>query len=139
MKPVLVPYLKFMGKANDAMTFYKSVFGGELTVQTYGESGQSDNPEEKDLVMHSELKTENFTFMATDGNSQHQVHIGDNISMSVIGSDQALLTGWFNSLAEGGNITLALEKQFWGDVFGQLTDKFGIEWMFNISSGQPEQ
>ncbi|HVT00741.1 MAG TPA: VOC family protein [Patescibacteria group bacterium] len=134
MKSTLLPYLNFTGKTREAMEFYKSIFGGELTTQTYAEGNPNCAPEDKDLTMHSELKTENFTFMAADGNSEHPVHVGDNISMSLIGSDLEQLTEWFNKLAEGGKADYPLAKAPWGDTFGMLTDKFGIHWMVNVSA-----
>lgn len=129
----LSPYLTFMGKAKEAMEFYHSILGGELQVQTYGESGQSDKPEEKDFVMHADLKSDAINFFASDGNAEHQVHPGDNVSLCLMGTDEAKLTEIFNKFSEGGKIDLPLEKQFWGDTYGQLTDKFGVRWMVNIS------
>lgn len=59
--------------------------------------------------------------------------------MSIVGSDEAKLTEYFNKLSVGGKVTMKLEKQFWGDTFGMLVDKFGVQWMVNITSGQPFQ
>lgn len=134
MTPTLTPYLNFMGQTAEAMKFYQSILGGELNMQTYAQSGQSDKPEEKDLIMHAELKNGALTFMASDGNSEHQIHVGDNIHMSIVGTDEAMLTKYFNGLAEGGKVDMPLVKQFWGDTFGMLTDKFGVHWMINISA-----
>jgi PhnB protein len=136
MKTTLSPYLNFMGQTREAMEFYHAVLGGELTMQTYGESGQSKDESEKELVMHAVLKTDDLMFMAADGNKEHQVHMGDNIQMSLGGSDEEALTKYFNGLAEGGKVTMPLAKQFWGDTFGMLIDKFGVHWMVNISSGE---
>lgn len=135
----LHPYLNFMGQAKEAMEFYHSVLGGELKISTYGESNPATKPEEKDLTMHAELKTPSFTFFASDGNAEHQVKIGDNVQMSLVGemADEATLTKWFNGLSVGGQVTMPLAKAPWGDTFGMFTDKFGIHWMVNISAGQP--
>lgn len=129
----LHPYLNFMGHTKAAMTFYHSVFGGDLTMQTYGESGMSNKPEERDLIMHADLHNGDLSFFAADGNAEHQVHMGDNVQMSLVGSEDVLLTKYFNGLAEGGHVDMPLEKAPWGDTFGMLTDKFGIHWMVNIS------
>lgn len=137
MKPVLLPYLNFMGQTTEAMKFYQSVLGGELKMQTFGESGMPVKEEDKNNVIHAELKNEYFTFMASDGNAEHPVTMGDNIHMSLIGTDEKLLTEWFKKLAEGGTVGMPLAKQFWGDIYGQLTDKFGVHWMVNISMTQP--
>jgi len=138
MKPTLAPYLNFSRKTGEAMKFYQSILGGELIMQTFGESGMNKNPEDKDLVMHAELKNDSLSFMASDGNAERPVHMGDNISMSIVGSDVDLLTKYFNRLAEGGKIDMPLAKQFWGDTFGMLTDKFGVHWMVNIASPKNE-
>lgn len=140
MKPTLTPYLYFNGQTKEAMEFYQSILGGELVMQKYSETGMPTSEETKDLVIHAELKNDSLSFMASDGNAEHPIHMGDNIHMSVVGSDAGSLTDWFNRLAEGGKIDMPLEKQFWGDVYGMLTDKFGVHWSINISSGeQPQQ
>ena len=71
--------------------------------------------------------------MASDGNSENPVRMGDNISMSIAGDDETVLTEYFNKLSEGGKVDMPLAKQFWGDTFGMFTDKFGIHWMIILS------
>jgi PhnB protein len=140
MNTVLLPYLNFMGKTAEAMRFYQSIFGGSLAMQTFAEAGIPTPPETKDNVIHAELKTPDFTFMSSDGDTEHPVTMGNSVNMSLIGTDEQQLTEYFNRLAEGGTITLPLAKQFWGDTYGQLTDKFGIHWMVNIgTAGMEEQ
>ena len=118
------------------MEFYKSVLGGELEMQKFGDTPEmKSTPDQKDRVIHATLKNESLTFMASDGPVEYPVTMGNNISMSIVGTDEALLTGYFNGLSKGGKIDMPLAKQFWGDTFGMLTDKFGIHWMVNISSG----
>ena len=135
MKPTLTPYLNFNGNAAEAMKFYQSVLGGELKIQTFGESGMPDIPEEeKNRTIHADLKNDTLSFMASDGHASQEVKFGDNIHMSIAGSDEAKLTEFFNKLAEGGKVDMPLAKQFWGDTFGMLTDKFGVHWMVNISA-----
>ena len=139
-KTVLNPYLNFNGAdTGNAMKFYKSIFGGDLTMQTFGESGMSKNEEEKDFVIHAELKTKEFTFMASSGHADHSVNFGDNIHMSLAGENEEELTTYFNKLSEGGEVNLPLAKQFWGDIYGQVTDKYGIHWMVNIHNPNAEQ
>ena len=138
MKTVLIPYLIFNGRDTaNAMNFYKSIFGGELTIQTFADAGMTQNESEKDYVIHSELKSDDINFMASSGHEGEEVKFGDNITMSLMGEDEEKLTEWFNKLTEGGKVDLKLEKQFWGDTYGQVTDKFGVHWSVNISSGQP--
>jgi PhnB protein len=136
MKPTLTPYLNFIGQTKDAMEFYQSVLGGKLTMQTFKEAGFPHDPKDDNNVIHASLENDTLSFMASDGDDEHPVHMGDNIHMSIMGSDGALLTNYFNALAEGGKVDMPLAKQFWGDTYGQLTDKFGVHWMVNISSGE---
>lgn len=134
MKTTLNPYLNFMGQTKKAMEFYKSIFGGELTMQTFKEAGFPHEPKDDDLVIHAVLKNDMFTLMASDGNEEKPVHPGDSVHLSLIGPDEKQLTEFFNKLSEDGNVDMKLEKQFWGDTFGMLTDKFGMHWMVNITS-----
>ena len=72
MKIVLLPYLNFMGQTQDAMEFYKSVLGGELKMQSFVEAGMQVSPEDKDNIVHASLENEALSFMASDGNAEHQ-------------------------------------------------------------------
>jgi PhnB protein len=134
MQALLTPYLTFNGNAADAMRFYQSVLGGKLTMQTFGEADVASGPEERNRIMHAALENDMLSFMASDSLPSAPVVFGDNVSMSIVGSDRSGLTELFNKLSEGGSVTMALSKQFWGDTFGMFTDKFGIHWMINISS-----
>ncbi|MDG6990135.1 MAG: VOC family protein [Nitrososphaerota archaeon] len=136
MDNLLSPYLTFNGNAREAMKFYQSVLGGELKMTTFGESKMAQSPDQEDLIIHAVLKAEGVTFMASDSMPTAQAKFGDNIHMSLSGSDSARLTKIFNELAKDGRVDLPLAKQFWGDVFGQLTDKFGVNWMVNVASGR---
>lgn len=135
MKTSLSPYLTFNGNAAEAMQYYQSVLGGELTMQTFGESGMSDSEELQDRIIHASLENETINIMASDTSPEHSppIAVGNNVNLSINGSDKVTLTGYFQKLSEGGKITMPLEKQFWGDVFGSCEDKFGIHWMVNIS------
>jgi PhnB protein len=140
MKTALIPYLNFNGiDTATAMKFYQGIFGGELKMSTFEESGMAKNDTEKDYIMHAELKTEDFSFMASSGQPGIPIKFGDSVSLSLIGTDEAGLTEKFNKLSVGGEITMKLEKQFWGDIFGMLTDKFGIQWMVNITAEEGEK
>lgn len=129
----LNPYLNFDGKTAEAMKFYQEVLGGELTMQTFGEAGAPVKEDEKGLIMHADLQNGSLSFMASDGNREHPVHMGDNINMSISGDEEEKMTGVFNKLAEGGKVSMPLEKAPWGDKFGDLTDKFGVHWLVNIT------
>jgi PhnB protein len=134
LDPQLTPYLTFNGKAAEAMKFYHSVLGGELTMQTFAEAKMARTPAEDDLIVHAVLKNEGLTFMASDAMPNRQTSFGDNVHMSISGHDNEKLTKIFDGLAKGGKVGMPLAKQFWGDTYGQLTDKFGVHWMINITS-----
>ncbi len=134
-KTLLSPYLNFDGATTgEAMKFYQSVLGGDLTMQTFGEAGMAKTDEEKDFVIHAELKNGGIDFMASTGHPGMPVEFGNNIHMSISGSDEEALKKYFDGLASGGKVDMPLAKQFWGDTYGQLTDKFGVHWMVNITA-----
>ncbi|MGK2887191.1 MAG: VOC family protein, partial [Rhodococcus sp. (in: high G+C Gram-positive bacteria)] len=64
------------------------------------------------------------------------LNVGDNVSVSLSGEDEDELTGYWNKLAVDAQNTMGLNKAPWGDTFGMLTDKFGINWLVNISGSQ---
>lgn len=134
MASSLNPYLSFKNNAREAMEFYRTVFGGELSMSTFGEFGSQD-PAEADLIMHSFLGAPNgFKLMGSDTPARMTYDPAGNITISLSGDDEAELTGYWNKLAEGAEIRLPLEKAPWGDSFGMLTDRFGIPWMVNIGA-----
>ena len=129
----LNPYIGFDGNAREAMEFYKGVFGGELTMNTFGEFGAPDAGN-ADKIMHSQLETDRgFTLMASDTPSEMGRTPGDNITISLSGEDGGELRGYWEKLSDGGNVTMPLEKQMWGDEFGMCIDRFGVPWMVNIT------
>ncbi|HEX6258608.1 MAG TPA: VOC family protein [Candidatus Saccharimonadales bacterium] len=129
----LNPYLSFKDNAREAMEFYKSVFGGQLHISTFEEFHASEDPSESNKVMHAMLEAENgIIFMASDTPNGMQYTPGNTMSMSLSGDNDAELRGFWDKLVEGGKITMPLEKAPWGDAFGMLTDRFGVQWMVNI-------
>ena len=129
----LNPYLTVPGNAKEAMEFYKSVFGGQLRMSTFGELGSSDEPF-ADKIMHAMLETDKgFTLMASDAvPGMKDVTVGNNIVVSLSGEDADDLRGYWEKLSGTGTVSMPLEKQVWGDEYGACTDKFGIEWMVDI-------
>jgi PhnB protein len=132
----LNPYLSFNGDAREAMEFYRSVFGGDLHVSTFGESGMPDGPA-ADKVMHAQLETPSgFTLMASDtAPGMDYAAPNGSITVSLSGDDETLRDHW-EKLSSGGTVMMPLEKQAWGDEFGMCTDRYGIPWLVNI--GQPQ-
>jgi PhnB protein len=136
---VLNPYLNFRGEAKEALEFYRSVFGGELTVSSFADLGMEDVPEaERGFVMHGQLETPaGFTLMASDVPSHMEYVVGTNqfsISLSGPSDDDTQLRGYWQKLGEGASITEPLATAPWGASFGMLTDRFGINWLVNISA-----
>lgn len=137
MKSRLNPYLSFKDNARQAMEFYQSVFGGELTMNTFSEFHASDDPGEGDKIMHAMLEAENgITFMAADTPNQMEYHPGASISMSLSGDNETELRAYFEKLSAGGIVVMPLEKAPWGDTFGMCADQFGINWMVNVTEMQ---
>ena len=133
----LNPYIMFEGNAREAMEYYRGVFGGTLTLNTFGEFG-TDDPGLADKTMHAQLETDRgFILMASDPPPGVDFSPGNNIVVSLSGeaADANELRGYWEKLSEGGTVSVPLEKQMWGDDFGQCVDRFGISWMVNI--GQP--
>jgi PhnB protein len=129
----ITPYINFEDNAREVFEFYKSVFGGELTTMTFGESPMETPPEADDLVMHADLTSDALRIMGSDRMPGMDGTVGDNFQLALGGDDEEKLIGYFNALSEGGSVTMPLEKQFWGDHFGMLVDKFGVQWMVNVS------
>jgi PhnB protein len=133
MSSRLNPYIAFPGTAREAMEFYQTVFGGTVKVSTFGEFGATD-PALADKVMHSQLDTPaGYTIMGADLAPGMELKEGSSITVSLSGDDGDALRGYWEKLSAGGTVTMPLEKQMWGDEFGQLTDPHGIAWMVNIT------
>jgi len=133
----LNPYLSFKDNAREAMEFYKTVFGGELTLSTFGDGGMAQTPDESAKIMHGQLVVSNgYWLMGSDTPTGMETRPNGAISLS--GDDEPSLKGYWDKLAAGGSVMMPLEKAPWGDSFGMLTDKFGVSWMVNIA-GTPQQ
>jgi PhnB protein len=130
----LNPYLNFQGNAREAIEFYRSVFGGQLTIMTFGENGMAQDPGDADKVMHSQLEAENgMTLMAADTPSGMPSQPMSGVNISLSGDDDAELSGYYEKLSEGGTIVEPLVTAPWGDTFGMVTDRFGVMWLVNIA------
>lgn len=133
MAALLNPYLHFIDNAREALEYYKEVFGGELTMSTFGGSGMPMDPSESEKIMHGQLTTASgFTIMASDTPSHIVPSPGRTIEISLSGDSADELRGYWDKLADGGEIEQPLVQAPWGDTFGMLVDRFGIAWMVNI-------
>ncbi len=132
----LNPYLQFSDNTAEALEFYRGILGGEVALSHFKEFG-TEGPD-GDLVMHGQLETDaGFTIMAADTPSFMSGRASEsNITVSLSGDDAEALRRYFQGLSDGANVSTPLEKQMWGDEFGQLTDRYGIGWLVNISQQQ---
>lgn len=135
MASKLNPYLNFKDTTRQAMEFYKTVFGGELTLTTFTDGHVPADMGDGNLIMHAVLITDNgFTLMAADTAAQMETQFGNNVQISLSGDNETELRGYWDKLAEGATIRQPLNKAPWGDTFGMLIDKFGIYWLVNIAT-----
>jgi PhnB protein len=129
-------YLNFNGECRDAMNFYKDCFGGELELITFEGSpmaAKMPTAAAAQGIMHSTLKMSNGTsLMASDGMpGQESASGGGQVTLYLESESLEQQQQYYDALSQGGNITMPLEDTFWGTRFGQVTDKFGINWMFD--------
>ena len=130
----LNPYVNFKDDAREALEFYQSVFGGELTMSTFADFQSAQDPAENDLIMHGQLDGPNgITLMAADTPKHVEFKAPAGISISLSGDDDATLRGYWDKLVDGGMVIEPLEVAPWGDAFGMLIDRYGITWLVNIA------
>ena len=132
----LNPYLGFRDNAREALGFYRSVFGGELAISTFGEFHATEDPTEADNVMHGQLTAPGgLVLMASDTPKYMDYSPGSAHSVSLSGGpdDQAELTRFWEGLSDGATISMPLGVAPWGDTFGMLVDRFGVSWLVNIA------
>jgi PhnB protein len=131
-------YLNFNGNCRDAMTFYQACLGGELSLQTVGESPVAGNmpAEAKDRIMHASLTKGELVLMGSDMMGA-ALKPGNQITLSINCSSEEEINTFFANLAEGGQIQDPVADMFWGAKFGALIDKFGISWIVNYDKNQP--
>lgn len=131
---ILSPYIHFKDTAREAMEFYKSVFGGKLDMSTFKDAKMVQDPTDENKIMHAMLVTDNgLTLMGADTPKHMEYKPGASISICLSGDDEPTLKGYWEKLSAGATITVPLDKAPWGDSFGMLVDKYGIEWFVNIS------
>lgn len=134
-------YLNFDGNTREAVTFYAEVFGLEQpTMMTFGEMPPNPEyplPEEaKGLIMHTRLNIDGSNVMFSDTFPGMPFVQGNNISLSLVSKDLDMLKSAYHKLKEGGTVVMELQETFWSKCYGSLRDRFGIEWQFNLDSGE---
>jgi PhnB protein len=136
MASQLNPYLNFNGNARQALEFYASVFGGDLTLSTFADLRAKDSPD-ADRIMHGALETEaGYSIMGADITSDMEYHPMAGFSVSLSGDDGDRLHRYWDKLSASGTVTMPMAKQVWGDEFGMCVDGFGVSWLVNISPPQ---
>lgn len=136
----LNPYLNFPGNTEEAFNFYKSIFGGQFAmVMRFKDTAEADKvPEaEKDKLMHIALPVGTSVLMGTDAleSMGQTVQQGNNHHLSFDADSKEQADKTFIGLSQGGKIIVPMQDQFWGDYFGMVTDKFGIQWMISFNKG----
>jgi PhnB protein len=127
----LIPYLNFAGNTEEALDFYQKVFEGTVSdLNRFGDMMPAE-ANYQDKIMHARLAFGDNMLMFSDGMPGQPVDHGNGIYLSIGLDNEAKARSIFDQLGEGGNITMPLEKQFWGALFGQVKDKYGISWMIN--------
>ena len=129
----IAPYITFNGNCREAMTFYKDSIGGELAITTMAEAPGGDKapPEEKKKIMHAALRKDAIILMASDNMGGGPEKHGNNVNIMYNCDSEAEIKRLFPKLSAGGKVHHPLKEEFWGSVFGDFTDKFGMRWMLN--------
>jgi len=132
----LEAYLFFPGSTGEAVEFYKDAFGGQLTITKRGDVDPSASEADKGQIINALLETPEFRLRASDrGDCTSATQ--NRVALTIMGSDEPRLRKIFDALGAGGTVDSPLEKQFWGDTFGTLTDRYGINWQVDIEATKP--
>ena len=135
------PYLSFPGTCREAVEYYAKIFKTERPhFQTFGEMPPDPNwtpPEEtKNLILHSRLMISGSQVMFSDSPPGMPFSQGNNVSLTLVSPSRDEIVNAYNALAEGGQVSMELQETFWAKLYGSVTDKFGVEWQFNLDSGE---
>ncbi|GIP18960.1 VOC family protein [Paenibacillus montaniterrae] len=136
-------YLVFDGNCREAVLFYKEVFNThEPKFMTFGDSPDGPEhmqlPEMKDLIMHTRLVINGTTVMFSDNFPGMEFTVGNNITLAYVSDDAEELKAVYSKLKEGGRVDMELQETFWSKLYGQVTDRFGIQWQLNYGDGNVE-
>lgn len=141
----LNPYINWRGQAREAMEFYQSVLGGELTVMTFADMGGTaaavaEADGEADWVMHAALSVSDSVLLMGADHPQHVPGEPQTQQVSISGphEDGDTLRAWWEGLSDGATVMQPLEQAPWGDSFGMLRDKYGVDWLVNIAGAAAE-
>ena len=132
-------HLNFRGQAREALSFYKTVFGGEQTVVTYEEFGNVQNAAQAKDVMWGQVATEyGFRIMAYDVQPEKAWNPGENaFYVSLRGDAADKITAYWEKLSEGATVLQPLGPAAWSPLYGMLKDRFGITWVIDVMAEHP--
>lgn len=127
-------YLTFGGNCRQAMHFYQDCLGGELSLQTIGESPLAEKmPQEmKGFILHATLTKDALLLMGSDMVAQTGLMKGNAVSLMLNCSSEEEIQNCFTKLSAGGKVDHPVEVSFWGALFGDLTDKYGNHWLLHF-------
>jgi PhnB protein len=132
------PYLFFDGRCEEAIEFYKSAVGAEVTMLMRFKDSPEPHPPgmlppgAESKVMHASLRIGDSTVMASDGQCLGQANFqGFSLSLSVANDAEA--ERLFAALANGGKVCMPLAKTFFSSRFGMVADRFGVSWMIIVA------
>jgi PhnB protein len=131
----IISYLTFNGNCREAMTFYQKCLGGELTLQTIGDSPLAGKMpgKMKDCILHATLSNGNLLLMGSDMVPENGLIKGNSVSLTLACGSEKEIKTCYKNLAAGGISSHPLENSFWGALFGGLTDKYGVSWLLNYT------
>lgn len=131
----LISYLTFNGNCREAMLFYQRCLGGELQLQTVGDSPMAEElpADMKDYILHASLEKGSLQLMATDLVGDAGFRRGNNVSLLIECYTETELSDYFYRLSEGGEQVHPIEPTFWGALFGEVTDRFGNHWLLHFN------
>ena len=128
----ITPYIEFNGNCEEAMNFYKNIFGGELTIKTYEESPEDISDVMRNKVMNAHLTFNEIEIMASDIINESEVIPETSITLALEYDDLEEAENIFNKLSEESTSNLSFKYSFWGTKFVTFKDKFGIKWMITL-------
>ncbi|MBM7563443.1 VOC family protein [Paenibacillus sacheonensis] len=134
-------YLNFNGNCREVVDYYADVFETDKPkFQTFGDMpAHPDYPlpeEAKSMIMHARLTISGSNVMFSDVFPGMPFTVGNNISLAVVTDDREEIERAFNRLREGGSVAMELQQTPWSALYGQVTDRFGILWQFNLGIGE---
>ena len=135
---MICSYLTFNGNCREAMTFYRQCLGGVLVVQTVGESPMSEKmpARMKGLILQATLTNGGMVLIGSDMAPETGIIRGNAVALLLNAGSEKELTKWFRKLSAGGQVTHPLQQNYWGALFGGLTDKFGNHWLLNYNKNE---